>query len=79
MHLPESRHVPLGVLAKAFPAAAHLPPDQLRMNIELATQAQRVALNLQSGAYQGQDRMVAAGLLDQARHRLNCQGIHCGT
>jgi hypothetical protein len=79
MFLPESRHVPLGLLAKAFPAAAHMAPDQLRLSIDLAAQARLVKSQLDAGAYIGEARQLAAQLLDNARCRLGHCGIHCGT
>jgi hypothetical protein len=74
----ESHRVPLGVLVKSFPAAAaRLAPDELRQSVELAEQASRVRDGLAAGAFVGEARLLAAQLLDTARHRLNCRGIHC--
>jgi hypothetical protein len=64
-------------LRKSFPGAGHLPPDRLRQAVEMKAQAMAVKIQLDSGAYQGPDRLLAATLVDRARHRLGCVGIHC--
>jgi hypothetical protein len=64
-------------LRKAFPGAGHLMPDQLRQSVELRGQALLVKSMLDSGAFQGPDRLLAATLVDRAKHRLGCSGIHC--
>lgn len=79
MVFTESHRAPLGLLVKAFPAAAHLMPDQLRQSVDLAAQARLVKSQLDAGVFVGEARLLAATLVDRARHQLGCQGIHCQT
>lgn len=72
-----TNHQTLYDLRKSFPGAGHLMPDQLRQSVELRGQALLVKSMLDSGAFQGPDRLLAASLLDRAKHRLKCDGIHC--